>query len=102
VVEKDGARRFKNGRPQISKDYPKFNAFVYSVETFVPLLKLGVGEYWAPNANLGAPLNSGMILKMGFPRNYGSMLRYYMWIHIILGGVLGTLWIGGLTKLLKT
>jgi hypothetical protein len=87
-VEKDGTRRLKDGRPQISKDYPKFNGFVYSVETFVPLLKLGIGEHWSPNANLGGP--------------YGSLLRGYMWLHIILGWVLGTLWIGGLTKLLKT
>jgi hypothetical protein len=102
VVEKEGTRRFKNGRPQISKDYPKFNAFVYSVETFVPLLKLGVGEHWAPNANLGLPLCTGVLVKIGFPSNYGSLLRYYMWLHIILGWILGTLWIGGLTKLLKT
>jgi hypothetical protein len=75
---------------------------VYSVETFVPLLKLGVGEHWAPNANLGLPLCTGVLVKIGFPSNYGSLLRYYMWLHIILGWILGTLWIGGLTKLLKT
>jgi hypothetical protein len=102
VVQKDGTRKFINGRPQISEDYPKFNAFMYSVETFVPLLKLGIGEHWAPNANFGATLSRGMLVKIGFPRNYGSLLRCYMWVHIISGWVLGTLWIGGLTKLLKT
>jgi hypothetical protein len=40
VIEKDATRRFsKNGMPQVSEDYPKFNAFVYSAETFAPLLK---------------------------------------------------------------
>jgi hypothetical protein len=102
VVQKDGTRKFINGRPQVAEDYSKFNAFMYSVETFVPLLKLGIGEHWAPNANLGATLCKGVLVKMGFPRNCGSLLRDYMWVHIILGWVLGTLWIGGLTKLLKT
>ena len=103
VVEKDGTRRLsKNGTPQVSEDYPKFNAFVYSVETFVPLLKLGIGERWIPNARLGAPLNVGMLGKIGFPRKTGSLLRYYLWCHIIAGWVLTTLWVGGLTGLVKT
>jgi hypothetical protein len=101
LVEKGGARRIKNGRPQLSEDYPKFNALVYSVETFVPLLKLGMGEYWGPNAKRDAPRDDGMLGKMA-PKNFGSWLRCYMWLHIILGWFLGTLWIGGLTKLLKT
>jgi hypothetical protein len=75
---------------------------MYSVETFVPFLKLGIGERWAPNANIGSTLFSGMPAKMGLPRNYGCLLRDYMWLHIVLGWILGTLWIGGLTKLLKT
>ena len=33
--------------------YPRFSAFIYSMETFVPLLKLAVGQYWIPNANRG-------------------------------------------------
>ena len=103
LVEKDGTRRLsKNRTPQISEDYPKFNAFVYSAETFVPLLKLGIGEHWSPNAHLGAPLPLGMLAFLGFPRTWGSLLRYYLWFHIITGWVLTTLWVGGLTGLVKT
>lgn len=36
--------------------YPKFNAFVYSVETFVPLVRLGLEGHWAPNAKRDAKL----------------------------------------------
>jgi hypothetical protein len=32
----------------------------------------------------------------------GAVLRWYFWIHIIAGWVLTTLWVGGLTGLLKT
>jgi hypothetical protein len=99
VAEKDGTRRLsKNGTPQISEDYPKFNSFVYSAETFVPLLKLGIGERWVPNANRGESLGLGFVR---FPR-LGSLLRYYLWFHIIAGWVLTTLWVGGLTGLVKT
>ena len=101
LVEKGGTLRYKNGKPQLAKDYPKFNALAYSVETFVPLLKLGMGEYWHPNANSDAPRDDGVFGKT-VPKNFGSWLRCYMWLHIVLGWVLGTLWIGGLTKLLKT
>jgi hypothetical protein len=90
VVEKDGTRRLKNGRPQVSEEYPKFNAFVYSVETFVPLLKLGMSKYWIPNETRHHESLSG------------RFLRYYLWCHIIAGWVLTTLWIGGLTGLVKT
>jgi len=102
LVEKDGTKRLKNGKLQISEDYPKFNALVYSLETFVPLLKLGVSEYWTPNAKRGAPLDLGALNKHGFRTNWGSAIRDYMWLHIILGWVLTTLWIGALAGLVKT
>ena len=36
---------------QLLSSYPKFNAFIYSLEAFVPLLKLGLEDYWVPNAH---------------------------------------------------
>jgi hypothetical protein len=35
----------QNDQGEISKKYPTFRAFPYSLETFVPLVKLGVAEY---------------------------------------------------------
>jgi hypothetical protein len=92
TLEKDGAH-------PSSDDHPKFNAFVYSLETFVPLVKLGVGEHWEPNGNRNA-LGSGSRLR--FPPKTGGWLRGYLWVHIILGWVLTTLWVGGITGLVKT
>jgi hypothetical protein len=95
--------------------YPKFNAFIYSLETFVPFVKLGLDEYWMPNANCGQELRllrSKKIANAGPPSTpevtnlptlkVGSLLRCYYWFHIIAGWVLTTLWVGGLTGLLKT
>jgi hypothetical protein len=80
------------------ENYPKFNAFIYSLETFVPFVKLGVGDYWQPNANKGRLLPWR---EKGFLTT-GGLLRIYFWIHIIAGWILTTLLVGALTGLIKT
>ena len=80
----------------VSKDYPKFNAFVYSLETFVPLVKLGIADHWEPNGNRDA------FFVENSPLMTGGWLRGYMWFHIIAGWVLTALWVGGITGLVKT
>ena len=85
-------------RRQLLETYPKFNACIYSLETFVPLVKLGVGDYWIPNAHAGAALRIG---RKGLLK-FGSLLRAYFWFHIAAGWVLTTLWVGGFTGLIKS
>jgi hypothetical protein len=86
------------GAEQLSETYPKFNAFIYSLETFVPLVKLAVGDHWIPNANRGAKL----FRVRRFELATGSLFRCYLWIHILAGWILTTLWVGAFTGLLKT
>ena len=86
------------GGHQLSENYPRFNAFIYSLETFVPLVKLEVEQYWIPNANRGAEIR---VREFMLPKS-GAVLRWYLWFHIIAGWILTTLWVGGLTGLLKT
>ena len=71
----------KDGKRDMSEIYPKFNAFVYSLESFVPLVKLGISDRWTPNANRGGSLRLGIV---SFPRT-GSLLRYYLPHHRWLG-----------------
>jgi hypothetical protein len=92
TVERDGVH-------PSSPNYPRFNAFVYSLETFVPLVKLGIDPHWAPNANRKA-FESGT--KLRFPPKSGGWLRGYLWFHVIAGWVLSALWVGGITGLVKT
>lgn len=104
-------------------------AFVYSLETFVPLLKLQVSQYWLPNANRGkevpGPFLRELMLKtvvqflfgkrmeeywlrklnctFKIPSSTtGAWLRTYLWWHIIAGWIFTTLWVVGLTGLVKT
>jgi hypothetical protein len=64
---------------------------------FTPLLKLEMGDDWQPNANRCGQLT---VRGISLPIN-GSLLRDYLWFHIILVWVLTTLWVGGLTGLVK-
>ena len=78
--------------------YPPFNAFVYSLENFLPVVDLHQGEYWRPNPSHGAAdhLNSG-----GEKRTYTrALLRWYLWLHILSGWILTPLLAAGLSGLI--
>ena len=71
---------------QSTKDNPsEFNAFVYSLDVFLPIVKLHQEEFWLPTA--GKP--------------YGSYFRLYLWFHIGLGWLLSTLFVVSLTGVVK-
>lgn len=80
------------------KEYEKFNALVYSIEMFVPVLDLYMKKYWIADANKSGTLK----LKKLSLTIKGKYIRGYMWIHIGLGWLLTTLLIVGLTGLVKT
>jgi hypothetical protein len=123
-----------------SGDYPTFVSLVYSLETFVPLLKLEMGDYWTTNARRDGEYSGWrsflvqllfclciLFLKLIFVlrvfirkllplgrdrsqiREYkfvrptrGTVLRWYFWFHVVAGWVLTSLWLVGLTGLMKT
>jgi sRNA-binding regulator protein Hfq len=86
-----------NQKRKLADDYPVFNPFVYSLESFTPLLKLDQGANWTPNANHGA-----QVWLWHCQVTTGGLLRWYLWIHIIAGWVLTTLWVGAVTGLVKS
>jgi hypothetical protein len=101
IVTPTAANAYVGEHPEkreLSEWYPRFNAVTYSLETFVPFLQLDMRQYWAPNSTR---MNNVRISKLVLPIN-GPRLRVYLWCHIIAGWVLTTLWVGGLTGLLKT
>ncbi|MBV8134242.1 MAG: hypothetical protein JO121_01175 [Deltaproteobacteria bacterium] len=70
--------------------YPPFNAFVYSLENFLPVVDLHQGEYWRPNPRQP---ESGTISA--------SLLRWYLWLHILAGWTLTPLMFAGLSGLIR-
>jgi hypothetical protein len=81
-------------------NYPKFQPLLYSMDTFLPIVNLGQKDYWAPNVNSGVaqiPVSRSLILKF----TWGSALRAYLIVHIIFGWIFTTLWVAGLTGLVR-
>jgi hypothetical protein len=78
--------------------YPRFNAFVYSLENFLPVVDLHQGEYWRPNPPHGAAAHLNPDLKKR--PHAGALLRWYLWIHILAGWILTPLLAAGLSGLI--
>jgi hypothetical protein len=82
----------------ISDIYPVFNSLVYSVDVFVPLVDLHQVKYWLPNANRGSelvPTSSGTLCT-------GGVLLFWLWLDTACGWILTTLFLVGLTGLVRT
>ncbi len=71
---------------EIPKDYPTFSAWAYSIDAFIPFLDLVLEHYWIPNANAGW---------------CGCLLRIYLWIHIIAGWFLSTIFLTAVTGIIR-
>ena len=76
----------------VPEAYPVFSAFVYSLDTLVPLVDLHQQNYWLPNANRGSTV-------LGVKT--GAWVRVYLWIHILSGWLFTTLGVAGLTSLVR-
>jgi hypothetical protein len=82
----------------MESNYPKFQPFIYSLDTFLPVVDLGQKSYWTPNANSGFQAKFSLI---DFKFTWGSALRVYLWLHILLGWFFTTLWVAGFTGLVR-
>lgn len=63
-----------------------FQPFIYSVETFTPLIPLRQADFWLPDANITP---------------WGYALRWFVWFHTALGWITTTLLVAALTGLLR-
>jgi hypothetical protein len=71
---------------EIPNDYPPFSAWAYSIDVFIPFLDLVLEHYWIPNADAGW---------------WGALLRIYLWIHIGVGWILSSLFLTGVTGIIR-
>lgn len=76
--DSEPARGRSDRRKRVDRN---FSAFIYSLETFVPLVKLGVAEYWRIDANEIKPVQMGSVVL----REPGILVLRYYWVHIIAG-----------------
>jgi hypothetical protein len=87
-TERDAYYYFRtNGRAP--DHYQRFTASIYSVENSVPLFNLGQKDLWNPD-----PSPSGS-------RRWADFLRRFRWGQIVLGWVLSTLFVAGVTGVVR-
>jgi len=86
--DKDAYQFFTDNAHLAPIYYPRFSSPVYSLDAFLPIINLGLKDHWTPNANLG-------VRVLG--HTGGWWLRDYLWVHIILGWVLTTLFVAGIS-----
>jgi hypothetical protein len=120
-TEKDAYEAFKrDGRPP--QHYTAFAPLVYSLENSLPLVKLGQGDTWHPESNaddtlprqktsltahaspsLWAPLRRARrwLICRGLWPTSPKFLRWFLWIQILLGWLLATLFLAGVTGVVR-
>jgi hypothetical protein len=86
-------RSYMEYRGLLPSHYPAFSAFVYSLDSFVPIVDLGQKKSWLPSATRGA--------QAGWGITTGWWLRTYLWLHIAFGWLLTTLVVAGVTGFVK-
>lgn len=84
--------------------YQPFSPIVYSMDTFLPIINLGQKDRWMPNANGGRPVDLSGFLPIPSANwlTTGWLLRLWLWVQIGLGWVLTTLFVAGLTPIVRS
>jgi len=79
---------------QTPSGYQTFNAFVYSVDSFLPIIDLHQESKWLPN-----PTRTCIVA--GREIAGGMLTRLYLWVHIVAGWALTTLAVAGFTGVIR-
>jgi hypothetical protein len=71
---------------RLPEHYAQFYALVYSAENSFPVVKLGQTESWTPEPNM---------------QGYATFLRVFRWSQILLGWILATFFVAGVTGIAR-
>jgi len=83
--------------------YKSFSPFIYSLEHFLPLVKLGMTEHWVPDPKATpTPLLFPFSNRVApAPAKLGTYIQWYLWAHILLGWFFTSMLVAGVTGLVK-
>ena len=105
-TEKEAYAGFRTlGYPQDS--CPEFNPVIYSMEHSFPLINLELKDHWQAGGNSAVrPVVHWKVLVQiqdkGLVLRSPALLRAWLWIQTIAGWVLATLFVAGLTGVVKS
>jgi hypothetical protein len=100
-TDKDAYACFRKGG-QLPPHYETFHASIYSLENSFPLVKLGQADRWQPDPDphwqhrptKWAPRWLALVLSP-------PLLRWFRWGQICLGWILATLFVAGVTGIVR-
>jgi hypothetical protein len=94
--------------------YQPFNGFIYSLETFLPLVDLQFAKHWLPCASCKPKCQVDLLTHLrhwpfrwmspwqhDFGEHFGKHLRWYFWLHILAGWFFTTMFVAGVTGLVR-
>ncbi len=101
--DSDAYRTFKQNDSSLPESYIRFSPLVYSVENSLPLVKLGQADRWQPDPNA---VKSSTLEKSRFRRfvrflTSSKFVQWFLWVQIILGWILATLFAAGVTGIIR-
>jgi hypothetical protein len=93
-----GDSAYKNNPRWLPPEYPRFNAFVYSMDLFLPIIDLQQEAFWRPQGS------KSVVRSFGGDRYTiyaGSVALNYARLHVAIGWALSTLLVAALTGIIK-
>jgi hypothetical protein len=93
----------KNSDPpnNLPDGYPEFNPFIYSLDVFLPVVDLHQESHWLPHRDLD---NQGQYLPTQVRwswRLFQHTLMWYLWVQIVFGWILISLFIAGFPRVFR-
>ncbi|NUQ51331.1 MAG: hypothetical protein HUU19_01385 [Phycisphaerales bacterium] len=96
----------ESGR-KVPLDYQPMNVWTYSADAMLPFIDLHQERFWLPKRDPDpdrwraiANLDRGTVFGYPFP-DAGRFVRWYLWFHIAAGWILSTLFVVGLSGIVK-
>lgn len=99
-TDKDAYFTFGSAR-QIPAHYERFYPVIYSFENSLPFVKLGQVDHWQPDPDPKSFVWRVPVSAFALWISFSGVLRCYQWLQILSGWVLGTLFIAGVTGIVR-
>lgn len=87
----------------VTTTYPRFNAFVYSLDVFLPFVDLHQICYWIPGERSAKPRSRNCLMHVGpYSLKWSGVLRTYFWFQTLAGWTLCTLLAAAVTGIVQS
>jgi hypothetical protein len=94
VVKKDGDRK-------AGPHDQEFQPIIFSLDNTFPLVKLGHADKWEPNYRESSSTTGSLLRRLIAGSASGRFMRWFLWLQILLGWLLATLFVAAVSGLVQ-